>query len=87
MDRSVSVSNVDVQTKRCVPNLLLRSAYRWQPEHLADIVQGSTTSVYVHNGRSDRVTKYGKRMQALPFHRRAKIIGVRSGRVSGIVGQ
>lgn len=37
MDRSGSVSNVDVQTKRCVPNLLLRSAHYWQAEHLPDI--------------------------------------------------
>nr|XP_034182381.1 zinc finger protein 62 homolog [Osmia lignaria] len=33
MDRSVPVSNVDVQTKRCVPNLHLKSAFRWQAEH------------------------------------------------------
>lgn len=86
-DRSVSVSNVDVQTKRCVPNLLLGRAFRWQARDLGDRSWGTATTVYVHDGRGGGVAEHGKCVQAVPFHRRAAIVGVRNAGLSGVVGQ
>lgn len=84
-DRSVSVSNVDVQTKRCVPNLVLKSAFRWQTEY-RNIFRGRATAVNVRNGRGGGVAEHGKRVQALPLHRRAEDVGFRIARLSGIIG-